>query len=137
MSKEQKNQEENKALHIGDVSKSYRAMAKKKKDMNIHHEAFQFMNQYAGKEIKDFAELIAEFAIMRLKKEWIPINLNRLPVGEVLIQTISKRIMIGDVYEGGWRTNDAYWKKENGKMKLVTIPLKEVTHYQPIPESVG
>lgn len=62
----------------------------------------------------------------------------RKPSGDALLLTTSKLWIIGDWYQGAWRTHLSRWQEEARDMKLVSAFQEgDITHWIPLPDPNG
>lgn len=63
--------------------------------------------------------------------EWISVK-EKMPIGDVLLLTTSKYIVMGDWYKEIWRvTGSVQWN--NGKLES-DYQKEDITHWMPLPE---
>lgn len=71
------------------------------------------------------------------ENDWILIDYENIPKGEVLLLTTSKVILKGDWYKNGWRTEWSRWISTEDcsrQVILSTTPKEDVTHYCLLPD---
>lgn len=83
-----------------------------------------------------------ELAMRRVEeaaRTHVPIPTSEMkPSGDALLLTASKMWIIGDWYQGAWRTHRSRWEERNGKQVLISAYREEdITHWLPLPDAIS
>ena len=94
----------------------------------------EFLLEEDNLSLKPIPELMESFKEDNLYG-WNIIDYEDLPNGDVLLRTSSKTVIIGDRYEGAWRTYRSEWTPDGNKHKLKSaFNDDEITHFHYIPK---